>query len=222
MFLHLAQLYHYSIMAQAMAERQNSWLPEAYTNFLETSSHLQRWRIPYRIILATSTVAAGMAFLNPEYANYLLQPQVLLTEALAYFATYPYSRIPNLNAPGRRFYKELHQQALNIFQIEGWPTKGVSKNQAISRVREVLDYTCDLAPVDNRFNYNLSPSERFRSFPKTQEELVSLSGTDRQVIRKALIFGESFWQEAPGYKAAEMVRKTRDHLAMLSNVGRQF
>lgn len=204
-----------------MAERK-SWLPEAYTNFLDTNSRLQRWSIPHRIILATSTVAIGVAFLNPEYANYLFQPRVLLAETMAYIATNPYIRIPNLNVQGRRLYKELHEQALNIFQTEGWPIKKVSKNQAISRVGKVLDYTNNLAPVDNWFNYGRKPSERFSSFPETEEQLAMLSNTDRQVLRKALIFSESYWQEAPGYKAAEMIQRIRAHLAILSGIGSHF
>ncbi len=202
-----------------MAEIKNSWLPEVYTKFLETSSLLQRWRVPHRIISITTIIAGGVAFFNPEYANYLYQPQVLLTEALAYIAAYPHANLPNFNIGGRRLHKQLYEEALGIFRTEGWETKGVSKNKTINRVNKVLDYTRDLAPVDSGFNPSLAPSERFYSFPKTEKQLGRLSNADRQVLRKALIFSESFWQEAPGYKAVEMVKGIKTHLAILSSVG---
>lgn len=208
-------------MAQAMAEIKNSWLPEVYTNFLETSSHLQRWRIPHLTVLVTSTIAGGVAFFNPEYANYLFQPQVLLTETLAYIAVYPHANLPNFNVRGRRLHRQLYEQALNISQTEGFSQKG-SKNKIINTVKGILSYTSILAPVNNSFDPRLAPSERFKFFPTSEEELDKLSHTDMQVLRKALILAEPYWQRLGGYKAEEVLEGIKAHMAMLSSVGRQF
>lgn len=200
-----------------MAERK-SWLPEAYTNFLEINSRLKRWSIPHGIILAASTVAAGVAFLNPEYASYLLQPQVVVTEILAYIAVYPHASLPNLNIRGGRLHQQLYEQALNISRIEGFPQKG-SKNKTINTVKNVLAYASALSPVNNSFNPALPSSERFKFFPSSDEELDKLSHTDRQVVRKALILAEPYWQGLGGYQAEEVLGEIKTHLALLSSVG---
>lgn len=187
------------------------WLPEYYREFAQASAALDKHYLLRGSVLGSSVLAFGTGIIMQRPA---IIGGALIVGGLTYLLLDPQSPV---NIPGRRLYEQQKQSALDIAQHEGWFEEEYSYGEIIRQVRVTVTLTGELAPR----NPLQTPEEMIKSFNERLKVEGAYFGpegfnTVRTFTRKALNFGERYWESQDTDYAKRMVEAIKIRRSALS------